>query len=435
MATGLEKQGCKRASSTLILKEGFLYKKGHIIKIWSRKYFVLTRESLNYFKRESEMREPMGRVFLSDVTDITTEGLDTKRSFVFAVHTKRRCTLLQGSNVEDMENWVRAIREALETDKELERKDPFRKTLRRLEPGLKRVTLVKDPQKGIGCTIKNAAGHILVNRIIEDGPIAMSGVLRPGDEILDIQGTTVTGLQIQEIGEIIKSAPDEFLATVRPITVLKKNMAPPDNTEIIYSTIAPAQASEVTSHNVPAPKFLIEEHIPDLRCGSLDDVGTYDDDEEDSIPPPIPTRTEDAFILLDPATSSSRAKHLKASSEVNLISRAHEIKDGCPPPIPLRTDESRMINGAKDTCQLPPLRLPLKPGGASSSGQDGKGILRSLSEDNVLCEPGSGCVGGANQAGSRPKDSRSLQRGQRQHDYDEITFYAELAPLKCASKR
>lgn len=46
--------------------------------------------------------------------------------------------------------------------------------------GLKRVTLVKDQDKGIGCTIKNAAGHILVNRIIEDGPIAQTGVLRPG---------------------------------------------------------------------------------------------------------------------------------------------------------------------------------------------------------------------------------------------------------------
>ena len=46
--------------------------------------------------------------------------------------------------------------------------------------GLKRVTLVKDPDKGIGCTIKNAAGHIFVNRIIEDGPIAHTGVLRPG---------------------------------------------------------------------------------------------------------------------------------------------------------------------------------------------------------------------------------------------------------------
>ena len=47
-------------------------------------------------------------------------------------------------------------------------------------PGLKRVTLIKDPTKGIGCTIKAAAGHILVNRIIEDGPIAHTGVLRPG---------------------------------------------------------------------------------------------------------------------------------------------------------------------------------------------------------------------------------------------------------------
>ncbi len=46
--------------------------------------------------------------------------------------------------------------------------------------GLKRVTVMKDPVKGIGCTIKNAAGHIFVNRIIEDGPIAHTGVLRPG---------------------------------------------------------------------------------------------------------------------------------------------------------------------------------------------------------------------------------------------------------------
>ena len=46
--------------------------------------------------------------------------------------------------------------------------------------GLKRVTLMKDPDKGIGCTIKSAAGHIFVNRIIEDGPIAHTGVLRPG---------------------------------------------------------------------------------------------------------------------------------------------------------------------------------------------------------------------------------------------------------------
>ena len=40
---------------------------------------------------------------------------------------------------------------------------------------------MKDPDKGIGCTIKCAAGHVFVNRIIEDGPIALTGVLRPGE--------------------------------------------------------------------------------------------------------------------------------------------------------------------------------------------------------------------------------------------------------------
>ena len=46
--------------------------------------------------------------------------------------------------------------------------------------GLKQVTLVKDPELGIGCTIKNVIGHILVNRIVEDGPVAHTGALRPG---------------------------------------------------------------------------------------------------------------------------------------------------------------------------------------------------------------------------------------------------------------
>ena len=53
-------------------------------------------------------------------------------------------------------------------------------TLNCISLGIKRITLFKDPTKGIGCTIKNAAGHIFVNRILEDGPIAETGVLRPG---------------------------------------------------------------------------------------------------------------------------------------------------------------------------------------------------------------------------------------------------------------
>ncbi len=63
--------------------------------------------------------------------------------------------------------------------------------------GLKRITLVKDPDKGIGCTIKCAAGHVFVNRIVEDGPIALTGVLRPGQSLLNQNPLVCCGAALQ----------------------------------------------------------------------------------------------------------------------------------------------------------------------------------------------------------------------------------------------
>ena len=128
------------AASSMILKEGYLCKKGGVIKSWSRRYFVLNHQCLCYFKRapngaEDSGPQPLGRVFLSDIVDIETEGVEKKKAFVFALHTKKRGVLLQASNDEDREKWVHAVRQALETDKKAEREDPFRRTLRKLKPG------------------------------------------------------------------------------------------------------------------------------------------------------------------------------------------------------------------------------------------------------------------------------------------------------------
>lgn len=133
----------RRGSANLILKEGFLYKKGGIIKSWSRRYFILNKQSLCYFKREQEVSDgtmqeglhPLGRVFLSDVVNIETDGAEKKKAFVFALHTKKRAVLLQAANNQDREAWVEAIRRALESEGEAEKKDPFRRTLRKLAPG------------------------------------------------------------------------------------------------------------------------------------------------------------------------------------------------------------------------------------------------------------------------------------------------------------
>lgn len=134
-------EGRKRAVN-LILKEGFLYKKGGVIKSWSRRYFILNRQSLCYFRREQassenqQRLEPMGRIFLSDIVNIETDGVEKRKSFVFALHTKKRVVLLQASNNDDRQKWVEAVRHALESDSKAEREDPFRRTLRKLKPGM-----------------------------------------------------------------------------------------------------------------------------------------------------------------------------------------------------------------------------------------------------------------------------------------------------------
>jgi hypothetical protein len=226
-----------RLSQSIILKEGFLYKKGGVIKSWSRRFFVLSPQSLCYFKTEDHQTlEPLGRIFLSDIVSISTDGPEKKKAFVFVLQTKKRAVLLQGANTEDRDKWINIIKKSLDNEKEAEKKDPFRRSLRQLTPGVKRVTLVKDPTKGIGCTIKNTAGHIFVNRILEDGPIAETGVLRPGDELLEIHGTSIPGLSVCEVVEIIRNAPREFLVTVRPVTSVHKALKQ-DFTRIKYSDI------------------------------------------------------------------------------------------------------------------------------------------------------------------------------------------------------
>ena len=110
------------------------------MKSWTRRYFILNKQSLCYFRREQEDGSaddlhPLGRIFLSDVVKIETDGVEKKKAFVFALHTKKRAVLLQAANVDDREAWASAIRRALESEGEAERKDPFRRTLRKLAPG------------------------------------------------------------------------------------------------------------------------------------------------------------------------------------------------------------------------------------------------------------------------------------------------------------
>ena len=128
-----------------------------------------------------------------------------------------------------------------------------------------------------------------------------------GDEILDIHGTTVTGMQVSEVVEVIKRVPNQFIATVRPLTSISKNRHV-DTGSVLYSEIRIVNAVPVaTRPPLRIPEILVSEETttasPNFDASptpSLEDVGYYDDEEDGDTPPPLPPRTEDALIILDP---------------------------------------------------------------------------------------------------------------------------------------
>lgn len=128
--------------SSLAIKEGFLGKQGGFLKTWSRKYFLLNKQSLVYFRKDQSLEEvqskadmsPQGRIFLSDVVKVESEEEDRRKS-QFLILTKKHKIKLQASNEAEVHAWIEAIQKAIESEGEAEAKDHFRKSLRKLAPG------------------------------------------------------------------------------------------------------------------------------------------------------------------------------------------------------------------------------------------------------------------------------------------------------------
>lgn len=124
------------------------------MKSWSRRYCVLSHQSLCYFRSEDHDKLfPLGRIFLSDIVSISDEGKEKKKAFVFVLHTKKRAVLFQAANDEDREKWTQEIKKSLQRDSEAERTDPFRKSLRRLTPGEYMLFLLHNPYRDSVCGV------------------------------------------------------------------------------------------------------------------------------------------------------------------------------------------------------------------------------------------------------------------------------------------
>lgn len=165
-----------------------MFKKGDLHK-WQKRFCVLNRESFCYFKgsnKPEQKTKATGRVFLCDVTDITYDPAGSKRPFVFSLHIQNSShndvILLQAANKEDRDSWKSSIFSARESEQAREKEDPLRRSMKRLTPGLRRATIIKDQETGgIGCFLTtDYEGRVFVDRISESGPLVETGVLGEG---------------------------------------------------------------------------------------------------------------------------------------------------------------------------------------------------------------------------------------------------------------
>ncbi|RHY30329.1 hypothetical protein DYB32_004401 [Aphanomyces invadans] len=105
-------------------KSGWLYKQGHILKNWKRRFFVLDGSVLRYFSEDVDATVPKstthklkGEVLLFH-KDTTVHYVDihlSGRDFTFAIDTSggEFSLMLQASSLDEREDWIYAIEDAI----------------------------------------------------------------------------------------------------------------------------------------------------------------------------------------------------------------------------------------------------------------------------------------------------------------------------------
>lgn len=207
-----------KGSKNRVIKEGFLRKKTSVLRQWRTRFIVLNRQLLCIFKKENDEkrgRTAEGRIFLMDIEAI--EKFETKkRKYCFNLIVEGKPLSFCCSSDLDRECWMRSVQTAKDNELKAEETDPVRRKSIKLTGGLKRITIQREKGQGLGCTIKDVGGFIFVNRILDEGPVFTSGILRPGDQILDINGIEIGGCSVSEVSEIIRGSPELVVCTVKP---------------------------------------------------------------------------------------------------------------------------------------------------------------------------------------------------------------------------
>ncbi|XP_074548818.1 pleckstrin-2 [Halichoeres trimaculatus] len=103
--------------TNMILREGFLVKRGHLVHNWKARWFVLMPDKLLYYKYEGGKRDSCqrGKIQLKDCV-ITSPFLEYEnRPLVFKLRTKNKVDhFLEACSREERDDWAADITEAVD---------------------------------------------------------------------------------------------------------------------------------------------------------------------------------------------------------------------------------------------------------------------------------------------------------------------------------
>lgn len=202
------------------------------VRSWQKRHFVLLDDALLVYTRGklSSTKLPVKELFLTDVDQI--ERAENKNQpFSILISTEERRYKLACCTYEDREDWITVLWKVREEHKKLELDPVIRRSTvysrsARARKHYKKVVVKKDPESGIGCSIKNVAGMVYVSKIIPGGPLSECGSIKPGDQIIDIDGVKVTNLAIEDIREMIRQTGKKVVFTINPVTFYKAEASP-----------------------------------------------------------------------------------------------------------------------------------------------------------------------------------------------------------------
>jgi len=91
-----------------IVESGYLYKRSSKLKNWKKRWFVLRGTKLAYYKNDKEYK----LISVIDLSMIHQVGkVNVSRPNVFGIVTKPRTYYMQGTSEEEVDNWIKNIRE------------------------------------------------------------------------------------------------------------------------------------------------------------------------------------------------------------------------------------------------------------------------------------------------------------------------------------